>query len=483
MKRNSAFSTFAVRAMRMLPLLFLPVFMFQALNPSMFIPQVASWTYPRFLLNAMEVDRAFTASFPGIRELFASNAILTFCSFTIAVLIAGLFISSIISFFGEEKSRRRALRGSAIIVGIIASLCILMILSVMDARGTISHRGYSELGMQYIIPAGCFYLLAVSMGFLALFFFARRSLNREEGKLLRMTRNELRENLKGYAFISPYIAGFLLFIAYPMMFSLFSSFTYYNITAVQKWYGVTNYIALFAKDDMFWKSLGNTMYYVAFSVPMVIIIAMMLALLMNMRVRFMSFFRTVYYLPSVLSGVAVFLLWQWIFDPNSGLLNNGLAILGIRGPAWLYDAAWTKPALIIMRIWSTGGTMVLLLAALQGVPVDLYEAGAIDGAVKWKKFRYITLPMISPTLFFVMVTGISSAFQVYDSAYIMVENGGPDKSLMFYNLYLFTTAFKDQSMGKASAMAWFLFFIIMAFTLFQMSVSRKWVHYEGGTDK
>lgn len=481
--RNRAFSSNAVLGLRLLPLLYLPVFLVQALNPSAFMPQVASWTYTHFLSNAMEVDRAFSASFQGIREMFATNAILTFSAFAITVLIAGLYVSVAFSFFGPDKARRRALRGAAILAGIIAALCLLMLLSVLGARGTIARKGFAELGIQYFLPAGCFYLLGVSAAFLALFFSIRRSLNREEGKLLRMTRNELRENLKGYAFISPYLVGFTLFIAYPMLFSLFSSFTYYNITAVQKWYGLTNYVALFTTDDMFWKSLGNTMYYVVFSVPMVIIIAMLLALLMNMRVRFMSFFRTVYYLPSVLSGVAVFLLWQWIFDPSSGLLNNGLALLGIKGPAWLYDAAWTKPALIVMRVWSTGGTMVLLLAALQGVPMELYEAGAIDGAVKWKKFRYITLPMISPTLFFVMVTGISGAFQVYDSAYIMVENGGPDKSLMFYNLYLFTTAFKDQSMGKASAMAWFLFFIIMAFTLGQMAASKRWVYYEGGTDK
>ncbi|MHC1787552.1 MAG: carbohydrate ABC transporter permease [Christensenellales bacterium] len=481
--KNRAFSTYAVLTLRLFPLLFLPVFLIQALNPAAFLPQISGWSYPYFLSHAMEVDTAFSAAFKGIREMFASNAILTFCGFAATLMMAVMALCLALSFFGEEKARRLALRVAAVAAGILAGLSLLMLLSVLGANATIGRKGYRELGMRYLYPAGCFYLLGVSAAFLALYTALRRSRRREEGRLVTMTRNEVRENLKGYAFISPYLIGFLLFIAYPMLFSLFSSFTYYNITAVQKWYGVTNYLSLFTGDDMFWKSLGNTMYYVVFSVPLVIIMAMLLALLMNMRVRFMSFFRTVYYLPSVLSGVAVFLLWQWIFDPNSGLLNNGLAILGIRGPAWLYDATWTKPALIVMRLWSTGGTMVLLLAALQGVPGELYEAGAIDGAVKWKKFRYITLPMISPTLFFVMVTGISSAFQVYDSAYIMVENGGPDKSLMFYNLYLFTTAFKDQSMGKASAMAWFLFFVIMVFTLIQMAASKRWVYYEGGTDK
>ncbi|HHV08809.1 MAG TPA: sugar ABC transporter permease [Clostridiales bacterium] len=299
----------------------------------------------------------------------------------------------------------------------------------------------------------------------------------------RMTQIERRENMKGYLFITPYLIGFTAFIAIPLAFSLFSSFTYYNITAVQKWYGAGNYTSLFTGDKYFWKSLYNTLYYVVFSVPLVIIVSMALALLLNLKVKGMKLFRTVYYLPSVLSGVAVFLLWQWIFDPNAGLLNNGLALLGIHGPAWLFDAATTKPAMIIMRLWGTGSTTIILLAALQGVSKDLYEAGDIDGAKGFKKFFYITLPMISPTIFFVMITGISSAFQIFDQAYIMTDGtGGPSQSLLFYNFYLFNTAFQDMLMGKASAMAWILFIIIMLFTIIQTVASRKWVHYEGGKE-
>lgn len=475
--------TRSIRALQALPLLPLLVLLIPRLNPAAFLPQIAGWSYPQFLGNAMEVDRQFSAAFPGVRELFASNAILTFCGFAALVMMLLALLFSALSLRGESKWRRRALTLSATASGLLMALCLLSLLSVAAANAKARQLGYAENGMRYLTSPGLWYLLAIALLHLGAWFFIKRRMDAQEGRVLRMTRNEARENIKGYAFISPYLIGFTMFIAYPMLFSLFSSFTYYNITAVQKWYGVTNFLSLFTQDDMFWKSLGNTLFYVVFSVPLVIIIAMALALLMNMRVRFMGFFRTVYYLPSVLSGVAVFLLWQWIFDPNSGLLNNFLALVGIKGPAWLYDARWTKPAMIVMRLWSTGGTMVLLLAALQGVPQELYEAGAIDGAEGWKKFRYITLPMISPTLFFVMVTGISGAFQVYDSAYIMVENGGPDKSLMFYNLYLFTTAFKDQSMGKASAMAWILFFIIMAFTVFQMAVSKRWVHYEGGAEK
>lgn len=298
-----------------------------------------------------------------------------------------------------------------------------------------------------------------------------------------MTKLERRETLKGYAFISPYLVGFLCFTLFPLGFSLYSSFTYYDMTSIQKWVGLFNYTYILTKDDNFVKALSNTFYYVAFSVPMVIVIALMLALMMNMRIHFARVFRTLYYLPSILSGVAVILLWQWIFEPNDGLLNNLLAVVGIRGPAWLRDPLFTKPALIIMRLWSTGGTMVLFLAALQNVPQDLYDAGDIDGAVGWKRFRYITLPMISPTMLFVMTTGIIYAFQIFDSAYLLGGSGGtggPGKSLLFYNLYLYYTAIRDFRMGYACALAWILFVIILAFTLTQMKLSERWVHYEGG---
>lgn len=464
------------------PLLFLLIFI-PSLNPAAFLPQISQWPFAHFLGNAMEVDRLFTAAYPGVRDLFASNALLIFCGFASLVLIVLSILSSGLSFVVKEKYRRHFFAGSAATGGGIVLVSLIALMGVASANKTAARLQLDEAGLHYLTAPGNLFLLILGLVFLLFYLVLRRRMALASGQALKMTKNELRENIKGYSFISPYIIGFSLFIAYPMLFSLFSSFTYYNITAVQKWYDVTNFTNLFTQDALFWQSLGNTLYYVVFSVPLVIIVALALALLMNMRVRFMGFFRTVYYLPSVLSGVAVFLLWQWILDPNSGLLNNFLGLVGIRGPAWLYDARWTKPALIIMRLWSTGGTMVLLLAALQGVPQDLYEAGSIDGAEGWKKFRYITLPMISPTLFFVMVTGISGAFQVYDSAYIMVENGGPGKSLMFYNLYLFNTAFKDQSMGKASAMAWFLFFIIMGFTIFQMVVSKRWVHYEGGPAK
>lgn len=452
-----------------------------ALNPGRYISFTADWTYAQTLKDAMRIDQLFSEAFPGMqpRPLFASNALLTFCTFALGVMVAVQLLGSALSFVRHKMVM--LVSSGMTLAGSMATV-VLSVLSIFAAISAQNKAASLEVAAEYMVPLGSVLLALEGLATTVLFFVVRRRRMIAEKTYMKMTKREIRENVKGFAFISPYLIGFCVFTAFPLAFSAFSSFTYYNITAIQKWYGLSNFTKLFA-DDLFWKSLGNTLYYVVFSVPAVIILAMLLALLMNQRVKFMGFFRTIYYLPSVLSGVAVYLLWQWIFDPSNGLLNNGLRLLGIEGPAWLYDAKWTKPAMIIMRLWSTGGTMILLLAALQNVPQELYEAGEIDGAVGVRKFFNITLPMISPTLFFVMVTGISGAFQVYDSAYIMVQNGGPSKSLMFYNLYLFNTAFADQAMGKASAMAWILFAIIMFFTVVQQQASKKWVYYDGGTEK
>lgn len=471
----------ARRVLLLLPLLSAVMLLVPVLNPGRYISFTADWTYAQTLKDAMTIDQLFTKAFPGMqpRPLFASNALLTFCTFGLGVMVAVQLLGALLSLVKNKLIT--FISGVMTLVGSGATLLLggLSIFGAINAQNTANSLGVAA---EYMVPVGSVLLALEGLAAFVLFFVVRRQRMIAEKTYMKMTRSEKWENFKGYAFISPYLIGFCVFTAFPLAFSAFSSFTYYNITAIQKWYGLSNFTKLFS-DDLFWKSLYNTLYYVVFSVPSVIVLAMLLALLMNQRVKFMGFFRTIYYLPSVLSGVAVYLLWQWIFDPSNGLLNNGLALLGINGPAWLYDANWTKPAMIIMRLWSTGGTMILLLAALQNVPQELYEAGEIDGAVGVRKFFSITLPMISPTLFFVMVTGISGAFQVYDSAYIMVEGGGPGKSLMFYNLYLFNTAFKDYAMGKASAMAWILFAIIMFFTVVQQQASKKWVYYDGGTDK
>jgi len=430
----------------------------------------------------MEVDKLFVASYPGIREFFFNNALSTFVSYLIGVFLLMVLVFAVLTFHKKNEVQSRAVNMIMVFTGLGTAMLLIIVLNSISANSKVEKLNYTALGIQYLVPAG-----AIVLAVLCIALFVMCSVYRRKYLLnnlnARMTQIERRENMKGYLFITPYLIGFTAFIAIPLAFSLFSSFTYYNITAVQKWYGAGNYTSLFTGDKYFWKSLYNTLYYVVFSVPLVIIVSMALALLLNLKVKGMKLFRTVYYLPSVLSGVAVFLLWQWIFDPNAGLLNNGLALLGIHGPAWLFDAATTKPAMIIMRLWGTGSTTIILLAALQGVSKDLYEAGDIDGAKGFKKFFYITLPMISPTIFFVMITGISSAFQIFDQAYIMTDGtGGPSQSLLFYNFYLFNTAFQDMLMGKASAMAWILFIIIMLFTIIQTVASRKWVHYEGGKE-
>jgi multiple sugar transport system permease protein len=297
----------------------------------------------------------------------------------------------------------------------------------------------------------------------------------------KTTKREIKETIKGYLFILPWIIGFMAFTLYPMVFSLYSGFTFYDITSIQKWIGLKNYISIFTRDEYFIIALKNTAYYVAFSVPLAIAFSLFLALLLNTKVWGVKFFRTVYYLPSVLSGVAVTLLWMWIFNPSNGLANSFLNLVGIEGPSWFQDPAWSKPALIIMRLWHVGGSMIIFLAALQDVPRTLYEAAEIDGATGFRRFWHITVPMISPTILFVMITGINGAFQIFDGPFIISGGtGGPANSTLFYNLYLYNKAFLELQMGYASALAWVLFVIIMIFTGIQMYVSKKWVHYEGG---
>jgi len=301
------------------------------------------------------------------------------------------------------------------------------------------------------------------------------------GKRTRAGKN----NLIGYLFISPWIIGFIGLMLGPMLFSLYASFTDYNITSKMNFIGLANYKHMFTVDDMFWTSLWNTLYYVLFSVPITTVGALLLAVLLNQKVKGMKIFRTIFYLPAVLSGVAVYFLWMQLLSPSTGMINTMLSWVGIEGPAWLFDPQWTKPALILMKMWSVGGGMLLYLASLQGVSKNVYEAAEIDGANIFHKFFHITLPMISPVIFFDLVTSTIGSFQIFQEAYVMSEsgNGGPANSLLFYNLHMWNNAFKTFDMGYASGMAWILFVIIMILTVFQLKISKRWVHYEGGNDK
>jgi len=293
----------------------------------------------------------------------------------------------------------------------------------------------------------------------------------------RLTRRKLMNNLVGYLFISPWIIGFFGLTAYPMIMSLYYSFTDYNVLRPPVWVGLENYKELFFEDDRFLVTLFNTAYYVAFSVPLGLVLGFLLALLLNQKVPGMTIFRTLYYLPVVTPAVATAVLWLWVLEPNFGLLNRALGLLGLPGPPWLASPSWSKPALILVSLWGVGGSMVIYLAGLQGIPQHLYEAAAIDGAGAWAKFWHVTVPMMSPVLFFNLIIGLIGAFQEFVLPYVMTR-GGPVDSTMFYVLYLWLNAFDYFRMGYASAMAWTLFVIILCVTLLTFKVVARYVYYE-----
>ena len=296
---------------------------------------------------------------------------------------------------------------------------------------------------------------------------------------MRTSRFWQRPAFWGFLFITPWLAGYLIFTLGPMLGSLGLSFCRYdlaNLTVV----GADNYTRLFAKDPLFWKALWNTATYTLFAVPLGLTGSLLLAVLLNQKVKGLALYRTLYYIPSLVPAVATALLWNWVFNANFGILNNTLRSAGISNPpAWLQDPAWALPAFIIMSLWGIGGgRMIIFLAGLQGISDSYYEAAELDGAGTWSQFRHITLPMLTPMIFFNMVLGIVGSFQVFTTAYIMT-GGGPANATLFYVLYLFRQAFEEFRMGYASAMAWVLFLILLAFTAIQFWQAKRWVYYEG----
>ena len=293
-------------------------------------------------------------------------------------------------------------------------------------------------------------------------------------------------DFEGYAFISPWLIGFLVLTAGPMLASAFISLTSWTMLSPPTWVGLENYEAILKDDSLFSISLWNTIYYVLLSVPLGLMVSLLLALLLDRRLKGISVFRTMLFLPSITNMVAVSVLWIWIFNPEYGLLNSVLQKFGIAGPLWLQSETWSKPALVIMSLWGVGGTMIIFLAALQGIPHELYEAAQLDGANSWRRFVHITLPMISPAMFFNLIIGIIGSFQVFTQAFVMTggaqpgSEGGPNNSTLFFVLYLYKRAFQEFRMGYASALAWILFLIILVFTLIQMKLSKRWVYYEAG---
>jgi multiple sugar transport system permease protein len=265
-----------------------------------------------------------------------------------------------------------------------------------------------------------------------------------------------------------------------MIASLVLSFTNYRIINVPKWAGLGNYIYALTKDELFWPSMGITFYYMLVAVPVGLLGSLLLAMLLNQRVRGESIFRTLFYLPSLTPAAAAALLWAWLLHAEVGLVNYILSLIGIKGPPWLGSVRWAMPAIILITLWTGmgGGRMIIFLAGLQGVPQEFYEAAEIDGAGGWRKFLHITLPMISPTIFFNLVLGIIGALQVFTTAYITTK-GGPGRATWFFALHIYTSAFEYFDMGYASTLAWFLFLVLLVFTIIQLRLSEMWVYYAG----
>jgi len=287
-----------------------------------------------------------------------------------------------------------------------------------------------------------------------------------------------KEALEGYLCISPWLIGFLGLTFGPMIFSFIVSLTRWDIISPPKWVGFDNYVTIFTDDFRFRKSLAVTAMYAGLSLPLGMIGSFSVALLLNLNLKGMRIFRALFYIPAILPGVATTMLWMWIFKPQGGILNFILGLFHISPKPWLADPAWALPSFVIMSLWGIGGGMIIYLAGLQSVPTQLYEAAEIDGASSWKRFWTITLPMVSPTLFFNLVMGIIGSFQVFTSSYILTPGGGPGYSTLFYVLYLYQKAFRYLQMGYASALAWILFAVVLALTLVVFKTSARWVYYE-----
>jgi multiple sugar transport system permease protein len=289
---------------------------------------------------------------------------------------------------------------------------------------------------------------------------------------------EARKVLKGLAFISPWIIGFLGFTLYPLAASLYYSFTDYSLFGSPKWVGLQNYARLFA-DPKFFKSFGNTVVFSVAVVPASIVLAMGLAILLNNNLRGNSIYRTLVFMPSVVPAVASAVVWVWILSPQWGLLNGLLRLINLPGPPWLNSPDWAKPALLIVTLWMIGSDMVLYLAGLQEIPLDYYEAAELDGASSFQKVVYITVPLLTPIMFFHLINAFIWSFQYFSIPYIISVQGSgrPADSLLFYSLYLYQNAFRYLKMGYASAMAWLLFLLVMVCTVIILRTSKRWVNY------
>lgn len=291
-----------------------------------------------------------------------------------------------------------------------------------------------------------------------------------------------REEIAGYLFIMPWLLGFLIFTAGAMLYSLYLSFFKADFLSEFSFVGLANYAQMLFEDDLWPKSIRNTAYYSFVSVPLLTILALLIALLLNQKVLGLSIFRTIYYLPSVVQGVAVAILWVWLFHPEYGPINGLLGVFGLSGPAWLSTEQWAMPAIIIMSLWGVGGSMIIFLAGLQGIPQSLYDAAEIDGAGPLSCFWNITVPMMTPTIFFSLILGMIGSFQMFTQAYVMTR-GGPNNATLTYVMHIYNKGFRQFHFGYASALAWVLFLLILLLTVLILKSSSAWVYYEGELKK
>ncbi|SUA83758.1 binding-protein-dependent transport systems inner membrane component [Paenibacillus macerans] len=305
------------------------------------------------------------------------------------------------------------------------------------------------------------------------------TISSRSGNRLRNKRYTKRRDLYGWLFAMPAILGLLIFTLGPMIYSLYMSFTDYTGSNSPTFTGLDNYRRMFSGEDQyFYKSLAVTFYFVILSVPTGIIYSFLLAILLNQNVKGKAVFRTIFYLPSIVPIIAISFIWLWLLNPDLGLANELLRSLGLPGSQWIFGEKTVVPSLALMNLWTTGGTMIIFLAGLQDIPRSLYEAIEMDGGTRLDKLRHITIPLMTPTIFFNLIMGIINGFQVFSQAYVMT-NGGPNNASLFYVFYLYREAFQFSRMGSASAIAWVLFAIIMILTYVVFRTSNKWVYYEG----
>jgi multiple sugar transport system permease protein len=292
-----------------------------------------------------------------------------------------------------------------------------------------------------------------------------------------MDPSRRREAIAGYLFISPWLLGFVFFIAGPMLASFVISFTRWNIVGDPRWVGLANYEQIFLRDADFRQALSVTFRYSLIYLPISTVVGLGMAVALNAKLKGVGIFRTLLYLPYVVPSIAATLVWVWVLNTRFGLLNTVLSWFGIEGPNWFGDPQTALYGIVMISVWGVGGSAVIYLAGLQNIPEHLYEAAIVDGATDWQKFRYVTLPMLSPTIFYQLVIGLIGVFQTFTSSFVATQ-GGPLKATFFYMLYIYNKAWESLRMGYASALAWILFLIILLITLMVFRSSPLWVHYE-----